>query len=463
MFPASKLRATQLRSAPTSTGAAVEHPPITAGGFEVRAGHQRRERFRGRRYCRFGDSGFTHSACAARAVYLPGVAQSALRRSPRTKRRLAALIALPLALACGSHDPGKPGDGAALPEREVAARAPVHVETARVSAEALTATIVASGTIKARRISEIGADVPGTLAAVFVDVGDVVAAGAPLFRIDPVPYQMALADERAGLALARAESANAVAETERMAKLVLQSAASQQRADQLRTQAQVADARVAQAAARVARAERDLARTTVRAPYAGSVVERRAHEGALAGPAPVVVFQESGALEAILDVPETTPVSARVGDPVRLFVQGVPGPISSKVSRVNGRVDSATRTYEVRCAVANPSGAIKAGSYARAEIEAIREAPRPVAPRAALVMHDGRSIVFRVEGGVAREQVVTVGITTDTRVELLEGVALGDLLVNGDMAQRLADGTSITTGADSGKSALAKAAREAAP
>jgi RND family efflux transporter MFP subunit len=391
------------------------------------------------------------------------MAESILLRALRSHRCIA-VLALPFALACGRGDPAAPADaGHEPPQGTPAARAPVRIETARVSAESLTATIVASGTIRARRMSEIGAEVPGTLAAVLVDVGDDVAAGAPLFRIDPGPYQLALADARAGLALARAESANAAAETERMAKLVQQSAASAQRADQLRTQAQVARARVEQATARVARAERDLARTTVRAPYAGSVVERRAHEGAVAGSAPIVVFQESGALEAILDVPETTPVAARVGDRVRIFVQGLAAPVSTEIARVNERVDSATRTYEVRCAIANPSGAVKAGSYARAEIDTVREAPRPVAPRSALVTRDGRSFVLRVESGVAHEVAVTVGIATDARVELLAGVAPGDVLVDGAAAERLPDGARVIPSGESVEPSLAKAARETTP
>jgi membrane fusion protein, multidrug efflux system len=318
-----------------------------------------------------------------------------------------------------------------------------RVDTAVVASEALTATVAASGTIEARRLTEVGADVPGTLAAVYVDVGQSVAVGAPLFRIDPGPYEMALAEARAGLALARAESANAAAEAERMAKLVEENAASVQRAEQMRTQAEVAAARAVQSEARVARAERDLARTTVRAPYAGSVVERRAHEGALAGTSPILVLQESGALEAILDVPETTPIAVRVGHPVRLFAQGVAEPIVTEVTRVSERIDPSTRTYEVRCLVVDASGAVKAGTYARAEITATREAPQPVAPRSAVVTRDGRSYVLRVEGGVAREVPVRVGIATETQVELLAGVAPGDVVVHGEAAQRLSDGARV--------------------
>jgi RND family efflux transporter MFP subunit len=385
-------------------------------------------------------------------------------RAPRCVTTPAWILAAALSLACGGDDETANAtaakDVAAAPAG--AAKALARVETAVVASESLTAVIAASGTIEAKRLTEIGADVPGTLDAVYVDVGHTVERGAPLFRVDPGPYEMALAEARAGLALARAESANAAAEAARMAKLVEENAASLQRADQVRTQAEVAAARVVQGEARVARAERDLARTTVRAPYAGSVVERRAHEGALAGAAPVLVLQESGALEAILDVPETTPIAVRAGHSVRLFAQGSAEPIVTEVTRVSDRIDPSTRTYEVRCLVADASGAVKAGSYARAEISATREAPQPVAPRSAVVTRDGRPFVLRIERGVAREVGVRVGIATDTRVELLAGVAPGDVVVHGEAAQRLRDGARVDAAA-SATTAPALAQREARP
>jgi RND family efflux transporter MFP subunit len=380
---------------------------------------------------------------------------------PRTRLAqfgAAALIAASALFgACSGDDATLPATsdvaaGAGPDEKPPAGR----IETAVVASESLTATVAASGTIEAKRLTEIGADVPGTLAAVHVDVGQTVKAGAPLFRIDPGPYEMALAEARAGLALARAESANAASEAARMAKLVEESAASVQRADQLRTQAEVAAARALQGEARLARAERDLARTTVRAPYAGSVVERRAHEGALAGAAPILVLQESGALEAILDVPETTPIAVRAGQPVRLFAQGVAEPLVTEVTRVSERIDPSTRTYEVHCLVSDPSGAVKAGSYARAEIVATRAMPQPVAPRSAVVTRDGRAFVLRVESGVAREVPVRVGIATDTRVELLAGVAPGDVVVHGEAAQRLSDGARVEASASAPGAALAQ-------
>ena len=370
--------------------------------------------------------------------------------------RLAALFGLAAAsLACsGGGSEAAPADVSAQAARPAAEQIPL----ARVEPRALRAVISAPGTVEARRITEIAAEVPGRIESIAVRVGDEVAEGAPLFQIDPGPYQMALAEAKAGLVLAQAESKNAAAEAERMRLLLQQNAASQQRYEQLHTQAEVARARVAQMEARAARAEHDLERTWVLAPYAGSVVERRAHEGALAGTNPILVLQESGPLEAILDVPEATPVPVRAGATVRLFVEGLPAPIETAVARVNERVDPGTRTYEVRCPVEEPSGAVKAGSYVRAEIDAGRDEPGLVVPRSAIVTRDGRTLVLRVEDGAARARLVRVGILEGESAEILTGLAAGDLVVQGEAAQRVADGTRLRV--DGAAAAIADARSE---
>ena len=358
-------------------------------------------------------------------------------------RWLVLLLALPL--ACGGTEGEKPAVAvaAAAPSAKANATATPRVELERVETARLNATIAASGSIEARRVTEVGTEVPGRIVAVLVEVGDRVEAGAPLFRIEPGPYRMALAEAEAGLALARAESANAEQEAARLRLLLEQNAASQQRYEQLRTRAEVAGAQVAQMQARVAKARRDLAQTEILAPYAASVVERRAHEGAMAGSGPILVLQEDAALEAILNVPEATPVAVQAGDSVRLFVEGLPDPIESTVARVSQRVDPGTRTYEVRADVTDASGQLKAGSYARAELRVARTEPRPVVHRSALVTRDGRSFVLEVEDGVVHYVQVRVGVTEGERVELLGGVAAGDLVVRGEAATRLADGARV--------------------
>jgi RND family efflux transporter MFP subunit len=318
-----------------------------------------------------------------------------------------------------------------------------RVETSPVLSGTIHTSMAASGSIRARRVTEIGAEVQGRLAELYVDVGDTVEQGQPLFRIEPDSYEMALAEARAGLALARAESENAAQEAERVRTLIAERAASQQRYDQLRTAAAVARARVAQMEARVARAERDLECTLVTAPYAGSIVERSAHEGAMAGSAPILVLQETGALEVVLAIPEAWPVPVRSGDTVRLYLESLSEPLETQIERVNDRVDPETRTYEVRGPVHDPSRTAKAGSYVRADIEIRSRMPSPIVARSALLMRSGRTFVFRVVNNSVEQVPVRVGVTNSEQAQILSGIASGEEVVVGEAVARIADGARI--------------------
>ncbi len=355
-----------------------------------------------------------------------------------------------LAIALASVLLGLAACGASEPKATEPAEAPVSsapagplVETQRAELGTVSVTIEASGEIRARRVSGIGAEVGGRLVRVFVDVGDVVAEGAPLFQIDPEPYETILDEARAGLAVARAERDQALQERDRVETLVAREALSAQRGDQQRTTAAMAIANVAQMEARVERAASDLSRTRVTAPYPAAVVERRAHEGEMAGPTPVVVLQESGALVAVLHIPETAPLAIPSGAPVRLHLEGIEHPLESQIDVVSRRVDPQARTYEVRATVTDASGRVKAGSYARAQIDVSSAQPGPVVDRSAIVLRDGASYVFRVEGDTARRVAVRVGPVTPERAQILAGIEPGDEIVRGDAASRLVDGEPV--------------------
>jgi RND family efflux transporter MFP subunit len=378
----------------------------------------------------------------------------------RVPRWLVSLSLLSL-VACGESDSSsvEAAEAAAASQSQESA-AVDRVETQRVALGAIRTSMAASGAIQARRVTEIGAEVSGRLVEVLVDVGDLVEEGDPLFRIDARPYQMGLAEARAGLALARAQSENAAHEVERVAKLIEQSAASEQHFDQLRTAAAVARAQVEQMEARMARAERDLECTVVRSPYAGSIVERRAHEGAMAGPAPILVLQETGVLEAVLAIPDAWPAPVRAGDEVRLYVEGLAEPLETRIDRVSDRVDPETHTYEVRGPVNDASRTAKAGSYLRAEIEMSSGEPAPIVDRSALFTRDGRSYVFRLAGDTVERVPVRVGITNAEHAQILGGLASGDEVVRGEAVERLESGARIQRNED----ASARSARvEATP
>ena len=362
--------------------------------------------------------------------------------------RWLALVSVLSLAACSESGPSsvEAVGGAAASEPEPASQNSAsvdRVETQRVALGEIRTSMAASGAIRARRVTEIGAEVSGRLVRVLVDVGDEVEEGDPLFQIDARPYEMGLAEARAGLALARAQSENAAQEVDRVAKLIEERAASEQHFDQLQTAAAVARAQVDQMEARVARAERDLECTLVRAPYAGSIVERRAHEGAMAGGAPILVLQETGALEAVLAIPDAWPAPVRAGAEVRLYVEGLAEPLVTRIDRVSDRVDPETHTYEVRGPVDDPSRTAKAGSYLRAEVEMSSGASAPTVDRSALLTRDGRTYVFRVSGDTVERVPVRVGVEDQDRAQILSGVASGDEVVRGEAVGRLEGGARI--------------------
>jgi membrane fusion protein (multidrug efflux system) len=184
----------------------------------------------------------------------------------------------------------------------------------------------------------------------------------------------------------------------------------------------------------------------VLAPYAGSIIERGAHECTMATVtpnSPVVVRQESGELEAIVDVPESARVAVRTGDPMRLWTEGLPEPIDTEIRAVSRAIDPRTRTYRVRAPVRDPSGALKSGAFVRAEIQPGPRAETLLVERAALAQRDGTSFVFRVAEGRAERVEVRLGALGSRDAEVLGGLAEGDVVVFGEAVGRLSDGARV--------------------
>jgi RND family efflux transporter MFP subunit len=273
-----------------------------------------------------------------------------------------------------------------------------------------------------------------------------VAEGDPLFAIDPEPYETALRAAAAGLDLAGAERRQIEADLARARALEAKHIVTAQEIDRLETSLAVARARERQAGEAVALARQDLARTTVRAPYAGSVARRLADEGTTALVTPqtiVLVLQETAELEGRAAIPESQLQAVRPGDRARLFVEGLAEPIDTSVSAVGDVIDPATRTYSVKMRVPNPDHALKAGVFARVEIF-----PRPregalLVPREAVRTEEGRTRVITVRDGRAEAVPVEVGVVGGEVVELVSGVEAGTPVVTGEAARTIAPGMPV--------------------
>lgn len=355
--------------------------------------------------------------------------------------RLAVAAFLLAAVGCGSREAQE-----AEAERAAAAVPSVAVETVRVQRGEIAQRIAAPGSLAALRESRIGAEVNGPIEAVFVREGDRVEKDAPLFQIDAEPYELTLRQARSGVDLARAERRQTESDLARARDLRGQQVVAAQHVERLETQLAVARAREAQASENVHRAELDLRRTTVRAPYAGAVVRRLADEGTTALRQPqtiVVVLQESHELEGRATIPETHAASVQVGDRAVVTVEGHPAPIETEISAVGDAVDPATRTYEVKMRVPNADHRLKAGVFAEVVIHLRPRTDVLLVPREAIRTEEGRTRVLALRDGVAVALPVEIGAVTTERVEVLAGIDVGERVIVGDEAQTVAPGMSV--------------------
>jgi RND family efflux transporter MFP subunit len=322
--------------------------------------------------------------------------------------------------------------------------------TARARPGAVLQRISAPGSLAARRESRIGPEVGGRIVEILVAEGDRVVAGDPLFRIDPIPYELALRQAVARRDRADAERAQLEADLARGRQLRHEDILAPQQLEALETRVAVAASAVREAREAVALAQRNLEHTLVRAPYEASVVARLEDEGTTALVQPqtiVVVLHETAQLEARVAIPEAHQASVHAGDPALLHVEGLAQPIATEVASVADAIDPATRTFLVTMRVPNLDHRLKAGVFARVEILPVAKGEALVVPREAVRREEGRTFVFVVREERAVATPVELGALSDEAVEVVHGLRVDDEVVVGDAARDLAPGTRVRTAA----------------
>lgn len=344
-------------------------------------------------------------------------------------------------VACGESESAPDSAQAGSP-----APAVLDVPTATVERGSIAQRISAPGSLDALRESRIGAEVRGRLWRIYVDEGDRVREGDPLFQIDPDPYVLAFRQAKAGRDLARAERRQMQSDSARAQALLRKDVISRQEVDRIRTRVAVAKAHERQAEEAVDLAKLNLRRTLSQAPFSGTVSKRLADEGttALAQPQTVVVvLQETEELEGRATIPEAHLQAVHMGDRAIIHVQGLADPIETRITSVGDAVDAATRTYLVKMRVPNPDHRLKAGVFAQVEILARPRENVLLVPREAIRSEDGETRVLTLEAGRAVAVPVRLGVRSPDAAEVNSGLEAGQIVIVGDEAQIIAPGMRV--------------------
>jgi HlyD family secretion protein len=128
-------------------------------------------------------------------------------------------------------------------------------------------------------------------------------------------------------------------------------------------------------------------------------------------------------------VPERDAPGVRVGQAVRVRLEGDSAEHTGRVARLSPTIQEQSRTLVVEAEVANPDGRLRPGAFARAEIVVEADRPAVLVPAAAIVTFAGLEKVIGVQDGKAVEKRIRTGRRVGDRVEILEGLAAGEPVV----------------------------------
>lgn len=245
----------------------------------------------------------------------------------------------------------------------------------------LESTVTATGALQATETVEVGTQVSGQIAEIYVDFNDRIAAGDLIARIDPTILQQEVRSAEVNLARNQAELDQTRRELGRTTELHETQVVTDSELDLARYRYALADAAYRSAEIGLERAQRNLQYTEIRAPINGVVVSRDVEVGqtvaaSLSAPVLFVLAQDLAEMEILASVDESDIGQIQEGQPVHFTVQAYPErEFAGVVQQV--RLQSTTQenvvTYSVVLSVENVDGALLPGMTATLDIVLARE------------------------------------------------------------------------------------------
>jgi membrane fusion protein (multidrug efflux system) len=293
----------------------------------------------------------------------------------------------------------------------------IPVNMMKVSETPVSNTVNAVGALIAEDSVVLRPEIDGRIDRLLFKEGQPVKKGAVLVVLDS-------AAQRARVAAAQAELKLAESRYKRSEELVAQNFISRQALDEARANLDILRARRQQE--QVA-----LDKTVIRAPFAGVAGLRQVSPGAsVEQGADLVRLDALDTLKLEVPVPETYLPLVRIGLPITLTIDALPGQVfSGKVHAIDPVVDPVSRNVRVRARIANPKGQLKPGMFARATADLGGKTHAILLPEQVIVPKSDGSYVFLAVDGKAELRKVVLGKREPGRVEIVSGVQVGDTVV----------------------------------
>lgn len=342
--------------------------------------------------------GFTAGAVAVRLLPMPGAAESA-----------------PAAPASNS----------------VADLPPAAVEVVTIGRGEVQRSLTAIGTLRASQSVPIASLTGGIVVATAFTEGGQVEQGAPLVEFDK---RIAAAQLEAAEGQVRVASLR----VQRGQELTTSGFRSRQAQDDDRAALQQAQSDVA-----VRRTTLD--QLTLRAPFSGIAGQRFFGLGEYVPAGRTLLWLEDrSTMRVEFRIPERFLPALAIGQTFEVTVDAVPGRrFAGRTALIDTRPDLNERSVQVRGEIPNGDLALPSGVFARIRLVTDRIPDAVIVPPAAVQYTMVGAYVFRVVEGRAQRVTVKAGVQMADRVEIIEGLAAGDVVVTAGQFN-LDDGRRVT-------------------
>lgn len=337
---------------------------------------------------------------------------------------------------------------------------PIAVAVRAVERGVVEASVVntRAGTVEACQRTKLSTILGGRIDYLGVKEGDHVKRGQLLMKLwnDDQKAQQGLAESQHEMARRRVTeactvAANALREAERQSALRAKGFISSSREDAARTDAdaraaacETAKADVAQALARIQVTRAEQGRTSLYAPFDGTVAKIVGELGEYSTPSPpgistppAIDLIDESCLYVNAPMDEVDAPKITLGQPVRINLDALPGkPLAGKVRRVApyvSAVEKQARTVDVEVdfleKVSSRETAMPLLVGYSADVEIILQRRENVLRLPTAAVGEGGKVLLLTNDGTLAERQIKTGLSNWEHTEVLEGVAEGDRVV----------------------------------
>ncbi len=318
------------------------------------------------------------------------------------------------------------------------------VETTTASLQDISHTLEAVGSFLPEEEVKLSAETAGRIKTLLIDEGSFIKKGALLLEIDSEKISLEVKESEAMLKEASARLANSITTLERKKKLISNGVIGQYDLDDALTQVSLNQAVEEKIKAKLNRSKKSLKDTRIITPIEGIISERLVSVGEYVKiGADLLKVVDLNPLKLSFTLPEKHAGEVKLEQKVEITASPFPGEIfEGKIYFISPKVDTETRTIEVKALVDNSNFRLKPGFFVNARIF-LEKRKSLVLPENAVLVREGKILVMSVENNIIRYKYVITGVRYKGMVEILKGITEKDIIVAFGRNE-ITEGTQVT-------------------